>query len=216
MKSSQLLLKNAKIYSLILIASWFLYRYLFGSLPEDFEEIVVKPLIWLTPVFYLMSLEGKSIKSIGYTTKNLFSSIYFILALGAGFALEGLIVNIVKYSGINFSANIGDASFMVIFGISIITAITEETAFRGYLFTRLWKGTGNELKANLITSILWGIIHIPIVMSFGLTNMFGVFLYLGLIIIFGFGSAFVYARTKNIAASILLHLLWEWPILLFR
>jgi len=34
--------------------------------------------------------------------------------------------------------------------------------------------------------------------------------------LFGIGSAFVFARTRNVFSSILLHVLWEWPIILFR
>jgi membrane protease YdiL (CAAX protease family) len=30
------------------------------------------------------------------------------------------------------------------------------------------------------------------------------------------GSAFIFSRTKNIWGSILLHVLWAWPIILFR
>jgi membrane protease YdiL (CAAX protease family) len=40
--------------------------------------------------------------------------------------------------------------------------------------------------------------------------------YLFITAIFGFGSAFLFAKTGNVASSILLHVLWEWPIILFR
>lgn len=209
-------LHNAKNYTFFVLIIWFIYRLVFGVLSEDFEELVVKPLLFLGPVFYFLAVENASLKSLGFHFKNLFSSLYFIFALGAGFALLGLIINIIKYSGANFTTNLGEFGFLTAFLLSIITAATEETAFRGYLFSRLLKGFDNELKANLISSIIWTAVHIPIVVSMGLQNTFGLVLYLGLIFLFGFGSAFVFARTKNIAASILLHLLWEWPILLFR
>jgi membrane protease YdiL (CAAX protease family) len=74
----------------------------------------------------------------------------------------------------------------------------------------------NELSANTITTILWTAIHIPIaffVLNYTLPQ--GI-IYLILTAIFGFGSAYIFARTKNITGSILLHVLWEWPIILFR
>lgn len=206
----------ARNYSAFIVVTWSLYRVFYGTLPEDFEEIILKPLIWIGPIFYLLSLEGKGFKSLGYHFKNLFNCIYFILALGAGFALLGLIVNVIKYSGPSFSARFGDYGFITSFFLSTITAVTEETVFRGYLFTRFWKGLGNEFRAALATTFVWTLVHVPIVLTLGLTYPLGIALYLVLIALYGFGACFVYARTRNIASSILLHLLWEWPILLFR
>jgi membrane protease YdiL (CAAX protease family) len=36
------------------------------------------------------------------------------------------------------------------------------------------------------------------------------------IFLFSIGTTFVFLRTKNIIAPILLHVLWQWPIILFR
>jgi len=40
--------------------------------------------------------------------------------------------------------------------------------------------------------------------------------YLFFVFVFGFGSAFVFGRSRNLASSILLHVFWSWPIILFR
>jgi membrane protease YdiL (CAAX protease family) len=47
-------------------------------------------------------------------------------------------------------------------------------------------------------------------------NLQAALVYLLLTTLFGVGSAFIYARTKNVFSSIFLHVLWEWPIILFR
>jgi membrane protease YdiL (CAAX protease family) len=117
---------------------------------------------------------------------------------------------------LNFAANIGSAPFITSLGLSFATAFSEETAFRGYVFTRIWAATKNEWVANLVTSGLWTAVHVPIAFFVWQLSLSAGLTYLALTAVFGVGSAFVYARTRNIVSPILLHVLWEWPIILFR
>ncbi|MCX6703897.1 MAG: CPBP family glutamic-type intramembrane protease, partial [Candidatus Woesebacteria bacterium] len=81
---------------------------------------------------------------------------------------------------------------------------------------RLLLALKSELSANIIQTILWTAIHIPIAFFvWGYTLSQGM-VYLFLTAVFGLGSAFIFGRTKNITGSVLLHVLWEWPIILFR
>jgi membrane protease YdiL (CAAX protease family) len=201
-------IKNATILATYLLIVWGFYRFLF-KLPEE-------PVFWLIPVFLLLKREKKGLSSLGVTMKNLFPAIYVSLALGVVFAIEGVIINYVKYSGIDFSANVGQRMLFAALGLSFVTAISEELTLRGYLFSRIWDALGNEVAANLITSFVWGLIHIPIAVFWFQLEFGGIVGYLLLTTIFGIGSAYVYARTKNIVSSILLHVLWAWPIILFR
>jgi membrane protease YdiL (CAAX protease family) len=202
-------------YIFYLLLTWTLYRFLF-QFPDTLEELLVKPLIWLLPLYFLIKKEKKSLSSIGITKKNLFKGIYFALALGAVFAIEALAANFAKYGGFNFSANIGDKAILISLGLSFATAFSEEISFRGYIFTRLWERTKNEFLANFVMSIFWALVHIPVVVFvWGLSLQAGL-VYLLLTTLFGVGSAFIYARTKNVFSSIFLHVLWEWPIILFR
>ncbi len=208
-------LKNSTILAAYLLIVWGFYRVLF-KLPEEIEELFVKPLVWLLPVFYLLKKEKLGISSLGVTQKNIFPAIYFALGLGVVFALEGVVINVVKHGGMNFSANLGSGPFLAALGISFATAVSEELAFRGYLFNRVWHALGNEWRANLLTSFVWALIHVPIVIFWWELNLTGILSYLLLTSFFGVGSAFVFARTRNVASSILLHMLWSWPIILFR
>ncbi len=209
-------LKNSIFLFSFLFIVWGFYRLLF-QLPEEIEELVIKPVIWLGPTFYLVFVrEKQKLSSLGVTAKNLFPAIYFALALGILFALEAVVINFVKYGGFNFGANIGDKPLLISLLLSFATAISEEISFRGYIFNRIWQVTGKEWASNLITSLAWALIHLPVTffvlnlgMAAAMTSFFLTFL-------FGLGSAFVFARTKNVASSIFLHVLWEWPIILFR
>ncbi|KKQ37509.1 MAG: CAAX amino protease family protein [Candidatus Woesebacteria bacterium GW2011_GWA1_37_7] len=215
MPKKEVVIQHITVLSAFILIIWGFYRMLF-KLPEEIEEIIIKPIIWILPVYYLLKIEKAGLKSLGITSKNLFYSIYLSLGLGTFFVLEGLIINLIKYEGINFSANIGVNSLFLGLGLSFITAISEELAFRGYIFNRLLYVIGNEWKSNIITSIIWAAVHIPVAVFWWDLNFIGTFVYLLLTTIFGVGSAFVFARTKNISSSILLHVLWEWPIVLFR
>lgn len=209
------LFKNVTIYSTYLIVVWAFYRFLF-RFPDEVEELIIKPLFWLLPVLYFLKKERLGLVSVGITFKNLFSSLYFSLGLGAVFIIEAVLTNYFKYGGFNFAANIGERVLLPSLGITFATAFSEETAFRGYIFNRLSQVLKNELVANLIQTTLWTAIHVPIAFFVLKMELMAGLIYLFLTALFGFGSAFIFARTKNVFGSVLLHVLWEWPIILFR
>ena len=208
-------IKNVTIYSVYLVLVWAFYRFLF-RLPDQVEELVVKPIIWLVPIFWFLKKEGIGISSLGLTFKKLFPAIYLSIGLGAIFVAEGLLANYLKYGGFNFGANLGSTPFVASLGLSFVTAFSEETAFRGYIFGRLLIALKSELSANIIQTLLWTAIHIPIAFFVWGYSLSQGIVYLFLTAIFGLGSAFIFGRTKNITGSVLLHVLWEWPIILFR
>lgn len=209
------IIKNVTVYSVYLILIWAFYRFLF-RLPDQVEELVVKPVLWLLPIFWFARKEGFGISSLGLTFKKLFPAIYLSIGLGAIFVAEGLLTNFLKYGGFSFGANLGSVPFAASLGLSFVTAFTEETAFRGYIFGRLLIVLKNELIANVIQTLLWTAIHVPIVFFVWDYSLSQGIVYLSLTALFGMGSAFIFGRTKNITGSVLLHVLWEWPIILFR
>ena len=103
-----------------LLVTWGFYRHIV-KLPDYVEETVFKPLIWIVPVVWLVLVkEKRKLTSIGWTKDNLFTGIYLGLGLGTIFAVEGLVLNIIKYNGINFSPSvIGYEGFIGAYFISI-------------------------------------------------------------------------------------------------
>lgn len=215
MPKRELVLKNTVTFLAYLIIVWGFYRFLF-KLPDEVEELIIKPIIWLLPIIPFLRKEKLGLSSLGVTLKNLFPSIYLSLGLGAFFVMEAMLINYVRYKGFNFGANLGSLPFMTSLGLSFATAFSEELVFRGYIFNRLWYVLKNEWNANLLTSTLWALIHVPVTFFVWKLDPASAVIYLGLTTLFGIGSAFVFARTKNILSSILLHVLWQWPIVLFR
>lgn len=209
--------KNIVWYYVFILLLWGFYRCLF-RLPEEIEELVLKPIIWLVPVFYLISKEKDGLSSIGWSGKNLFKSLYLGIGIGIIFAIEGLVTHSIKYGGFSFirPTYASLPAFVMALGVSLVTAVSEETAFRGYIFNRLHEVLKNEWLANLISSFAWTLVHLPITVFVFHYNLGQVVSFLFLTFIFGAGSAFVFARTKTVTASVLLHVFWGWPIMLFR
>lgn len=213
--NKEIAIKHTTQLATFLLIAWGLFRMLF-KLDEEIEEFIIKPIVWLIPVFYLVKKEKLGFSSLGITTKNLFPSVYYALGLGALFALEGVVVNIIKHDTISFNANLPEQAFVLALLLSLATAISEEITFRGYIFNRLSYALGNELTANIVSSVVWGLIHIPFAIFWLELDFLGSLGFFILMAVFGVGSAFVFSRTKNVASSILLHMLWAWPIMLFR
>lgn len=209
------IIKNVSVYVCFLFIVWGLYRSLL-KLPDEVEELFIKPFIWLVPLVFLLRKERKGLASLGITGKNLFPAIYYSLGLGILFAFEGFLINFLKYKGGDFSANIGSNPFVIGLGLSFATAVSEEISFRGYVFGRIKHVLGNEMTANLLSSFIWALIHIPITVFWWKLSFSETIGYLILTSIFGVGSSFIFARTSNIISSILLHVMWQWPIALFR
>lgn len=216
MPKKEIAIKHSIKFASYLLVAWGFYRFLF-KLPEEVEELIIKPILWLIPVIYLIKKEKLGLTSLGITGKNLFPAVYLALALGVVFTIEGVYINFLKYGGeFNFSANVGQRAILASLGLSLATAISEEVSFRGYLFNRVWHRLGSEWVANITTSLVWGFIHVPVAIFWWNLTPSGIIGYLLLTTIFGIGSAFVFARTRNIISSILLHVMWAWPIILFR
>jgi len=209
------IVKYVTIYSAYLLIVWCFYRFLF-QLPDNTTELVVKPIIWLLPIIYILIKEKSNLTTLGISLKNIFPSIYFSIGLGSIFVAEGLLTNYLKYGHFNFGANIGPTPILPSLGLSFATAISEETAFRGYIFSRLSFVLKGEWGANIIQTILWTAIHVPIAFFVWNYTVPQGIIYLFITAVFGMGSAFIFSRTKNIFGCIFLHVLWEWPIILFR
>jgi len=212
---SKVSLTTPLLYFIYLFVVWGLYRINF-EYSDVLEELFIKPVIWLLPFLYIFHRENIKWSDLGITTKNLFPSVYLSLAIGVGFAFLGIIANLAKYGGVNFNANLGNDLFGISIIISLGTSVTEEFVFRGYIlgaFVRKFKSTFIPIIGS---TILWTIIHLPVSYFVWKMNPIQVVIFLFLTFLYGLGAAMLYIRTRNLASSILLHFLWEWPIILFR
>jgi len=214
-KTDETKLKRVIVFYAFLFVTWGFYRFLF-QFPEEVEELIIKPLVWLGPIVLISKKEKLKLSDLGFRGDNFFAVVYFMLTLGFLFSIAALSVNFLKYERLNFGARLGEGVFLTSLTLSFVTAFSEEIAFRGYIFGRTLKYLKNEWLANFLTSAGWVLIHLPVAVFNWKLATGDILLFLILISTFSVGATFVYARTKNIAGPILLHVLWQWPIILFR
>lgn len=211
--------KNWTVYHLwawVLLA-WSLYRYYF-KLPEWADELIFKPLVFVVPVlWYVRKLEKRPLTSIGLTSKNFFTSIYVGLGFGFVFALEGLAAHAIKYGGLKI--NPIDAFMQYGMGLllllSLATAISEELLSRGFVFTRILEKTKSLPKASLLSTLLFVLLHVPIlVMSLKLQGMTLVLFFVTDIVL-GLANSLLFYNTRSLVAPILVHVFWNMTVALY-
>lgn len=204
------------LFSFIFIF-WAFYRYLPES-PVWVSELILKPLIWLLPTYWLVrKIERQPLSSIGITKKNLLPAFYWGIGLGLVFILEGLLTNILAFRGAQLKvADFSLLNFLTVATLSLATAVSEEIVFRGYIFNRFRQIWQKEWRANFLTSLLFVLIYLPVgIFVLGYTPWL-MLVYLIFVFVFSLASGFVFGRTNNVLASILLHLFWSWPAILFK
>lgn len=201
-----------RLYLLVFVF-WGLYRLIF-RLPEDFEEIILKPLIWLGPTLYVVFLkERKGFSSLGFTAKSFLPGVSKGLLFGAIFFVAGLSQNYIKNNSLSLT---WENNLLSSLALAFVTAISEETLFRGYLQNRLEEMTKNNWLANIITSIGFCLIYLPISIFVYRYSLPQIFIYQILIFATSFSSGIFFSWTKGVWASILIHVFWSWPLLLFK
>jgi membrane protease YdiL (CAAX protease family) len=89
--------------------------------------------------------------------------------------------------------------------ISTAAGITEEVIFRGHLY-KIISNKYSKFKSMLITSFLFGLVHIFMLTSFSLTDI--------LIVVFGgiiagMMFSFIYQSTKVIWYAAIVHVIWD-------
>lgn len=204
-----------RVFGFIFVV-WGCYRFLI-KLPDEVEELFLKPLVFLGPIYLVLKKEKKGWGSVGWSGKDFFKNMYLGIGLGMVFAVEGLLVNYIKHGGFNFMVFEGGGQWLLTsLVLAVATAISEETVFRGFIMGRLLQLWKDEISATLVSSILFVIIHWPVTLFVLKYNLYQMAVHGLLVFVFSFGSCFLYARTRTLIASVLTHVLWGFSIVLFR
>src|SRR3989344_1188496 len=195
---------------------WSLYRY-FLKLPEWVDEFISKPLVFVAPViWYVINKEKRTLESIGLTGKNFFNSVYIGLGFGMVFAIEGIAAHAIKYGKleVNPIAAFQQYGFFLIV-VSVAIAFSEEVLSRGFIFNRLYEKTKNLPYAALIGSILFILLHVPILVT--TTKLTGITLVLFIVtdFVLAFANSMLFVTTGSLVAPILVHIFWNMTVALY-
>jgi membrane protease YdiL (CAAX protease family) len=98
-------------------------------------------------------------------------------------------------------------------GIGLVTAVTEEVVFSGYLLQKIKGFVVSEWMAITLTGLGFALLHLPIaifVYGYGGGEMLG---FLVVIMLMAMGNYWVMMRTRNVIAPILSH--WWWGVAIY-
>jgi len=148
-------------YYLYLVIAWTLFRMLY-SLPEWADEIVIKPIVWLGPIVLLKNLKLATQKSTNIGKDFILGISFSLLILG-----EYVLTNRLRHTPLTFNLEtLRWPLFLSPLVISTATGLTEEVVFRGYIMGSFLKSGFSRVRANLLTTLLFIGIHLPIVVFY--------------------------------------------------
>ena len=205
-------------YWAISLIFWACFRAYFGTnLPIWLDELVAKPVIFLTPVaFYISKYEKEGfLKAVDLVTNKMKSSITFGMIVGGFFFLTGMTVQFIETGGLIFSEFGGFISFLMIIIISFGSSISEEILSRGFVLKRLFRDSGNMWSSVFFASLLFFFLHIPIL--FSNPDIHGPLLIQVMITDFllSFTVSFMYLQKKNLMVPIIIHAFYNLSLYLF-
>jgi hypothetical protein len=204
-----------RLWAWILLA-WSLYRY-FLKLPEWADEFIFKPLVFVAPViWYVRKKEKERLATLGLTGRNFFTSVYIGLGFGVIFALEGLVAHAIKYGklDVNPIAAFQQYGFFLII-LSLATAFSEELLSRGFIFNRLYEKTKNLPYATIVSSVMFILLHVPILVM--MTKLQGMTLILFFVtdFVLAIANSLLFYNTGSLVAPILVHIFWNMTVALY-
>lgn len=196
---------------------WSLYRY-YVHLPEWIDELISKPLVFVAPVlWYVTKREKRSFESIGITGNNFFKALYTGLGLGVIFAIEAITANALKYGKLNVHPLpvVGQYGLVALLVISLSTAFSEELLTRGFLFTRIYERTKNLPFASVMSTLLFLLLHVPILVTSLKLQGTTLILYFVTDLVLGLANSMLFFYTDSLVAPILVHVFWNLTVALY-
>jgi membrane protease YdiL (CAAX protease family) len=205
-----------KIWGWVLLI-WSLYRYFF-KFSEPVDEFIFKPLVFVVPVlWYVFKKEKRTFGSIGLTSNNFLKSLIFGLSFGLVFFFEGVMANSLqngKFSLIPINY-FGVTEIIVLLILTMATSLWEEILNRGFLFNRIFEKTKNLPYSVVISSVLFILLHVPIlVTSLKLQGMMLILFFMTNFIL-ALTNCILFYNTGSIVAPVLVHLFWNMTVSLY-
>ncbi|OGG04186.1 hypothetical protein A2Z33_03455 [Candidatus Gottesmanbacteria bacterium RBG_16_52_11] len=196
---------------------WSLYRY-FVRLPEWVDEFLFKPAVFVLPVLWFVTkFEKRAVASLGITGKGLTKSIVLGLFFGGLFMAEGIVVNGLRNGEVSMRPIQAVLQYGVlgILALTVATSFSEELLNRGFLFQRLFEKSKNLSYATVMSTILFILLHVPILLTTLKLQGMILVLYFATNMILGIVNSLLIYNTGSLVAPILVHIFWNMTVALF-
>jgi len=155
--------KVLNLWGIILII-WAFYRFKF-KMPEWFDELIAKPIIFVFPIYYFISkIEKKDFfSSLNFSFKSIKRD--FLISFFINLIFLGTIIfaNWLNHKEIIlFKQEINKNIFFYIVFIYLFGAISEQILSTGFVFKRLFEESKNFYQTAFFNAILFFFLHIPL------------------------------------------------------
>lgn len=206
--------KVLSIYGIVLFF-WSIYRWKL-SLPSFVDEFFAKPLVFLLPAYiFLKRHETKSfLSSIRLHFNNIKEDILIGIALGMIFVSSALLANFIRNDSFNLSL-FKNGFVLLPLIIPFATAFTEEAFSRGFILREFFKESKNAYTSSFNASILFLILHIPVLFTIPELRGNLLLLFLATDFILSLVNSLVFIDRDNLIAPILIHAFYNLAILLY-
>lgn len=134
-------------YLLYLVVVWTVFR-MNSIFPDVIEELWFKPVLWLVPLFWLNASGVERINFFGEKKRG----VIWGIALGLVYSLFLVYFLRIKQVSLNWNG----------VGIGLVTAVTENMVFAGYVLPRYLE-VFSEKRAIVLTGLIYMAVHLPIV-----------------------------------------------------
>ncbi len=201
---------------LVIFILWGAYRYFF-NFSEWIDEFIFKSFIMLVPtIIMVLFVEKRSLSSIGFSKKDMLKNSLIGLGMGAFLVAESSITRQFKYGSLVFNpGNLSLFLFMFALLIPFATAFLEEVLFRGYLLTRFLESTKNSTAAIGLSSALFAIVHLSLLIFVYHYNSAQLLTSLMIILELGIVNGIIFQWRKTLVAPTTAHAIWNMSPVLF-
>lgn len=208
--------KTLNAWALVLII-WSVYRTKF-MLPAWLDEFVIKPLVFITPVYiFFQKVEPKAfLEAIWLNTNNLKKNLILSVVLGLFFAAT-IAFSRYTQTGVmpRILGNLSTAGFATALAITFATAVSEEILSRGFVVKRLYESSQNFFSSVFLGSVLFLILHIPIIMTnYKLTGSY-LLIFMATEFFLSLINSIVFLEQKSLIPPILIHAFYNIAILMY-
>lgn len=154
------------VWATILIC-WSFYRaYFRQDLPIWFDELIMKPTVFIFPVWWFISKHEKKpfMKSVGIHLNRILPDVGWGLSIGAALLAAGIFSSFLRSGSIPW-ASLSRGNFWPVIGLSMATALCEEILSRGFVLKRIYAETGKATQSILLAAFLFFFLRIPILLT---------------------------------------------------
>ena len=208
--------KALNLWAIVLII-WAIYRSKV-KFPEEFDEFVAKPLVFILPVwYYITHMEKRNFfDGIDLRFKSIRADVLMGLGIGGVFFISALLANLMSGRAMTLGGyGLNPTGIATVVAIAIATGISEEILSRGFILKRLYEESKNMYLSSFFASILFFFLHVPMLFTNPHINGNMLLMFMLTDMVLSLTCSFIFLSRKSLTLPILIHAFYNLAIIFF-